>query len=68
MTPVASTPVGAAAASVPAASNAGYNVQTAVGSSGSGIPAWLAILTGLFTAAGAWVLVKSGLRSRGAHS
>ena len=67
VTPVASTPVGAAAASVPAASNTGYNVQTAVGSPG-GIPAWLSILTGLFAAAGAWVLVKSGLRSRGAGS
>ncbi|CAN7403786.1 hypothetical protein LJR078_002570 [Arthrobacter sp. LjRoot78] len=68
VTPVASTPQGAAAASVPAASNTGYNVQTAVGSSPGGVPAWLTILTGLFTAAGAWVLVKSGLRSRGASS
>jgi hypothetical protein len=66
VTPVASTPQGAVAASVPAATNTGYNVQTAVGTSGSGIPAWLAVMTVLFTAVGGWVLVKSGLRSRGA--
>jgi hypothetical protein len=51
---------------VPAATNTGYNVQTAVGTSGSGIPSWLAVMTVLFTAVGGWVLVKSGLRSRGA--
>jgi hypothetical protein len=66
VTPVASTPQGAVAASVPAATNTGYNVQTAVGTSGSGIPSWLAVMTVLFTAVGGWVLVKSGLRSRGA--
>jgi hypothetical protein len=65
--PVASTSRGAAAGAVPAASNVGYNVQTAVGSSGTGIPAWLGGLTALFTAVGAWVLVKGGLRSRGAN-
>ncbi|WP_104175373.1 hypothetical protein [Arthrobacter sp. Y81] len=65
--PVASTSRGAAAGAVPAASNVGYNVQTAVGSSGTGIPAWLGGLTALFTAVGAWVLVKGGVRSRGAN-
>ncbi|MBT2536495.1 hypothetical protein [Arthrobacter sp. ISL-69] len=65
--PVASMSRGAAAGAVPAASNVGYNVQTAVGSPGTGIPAWLAGLTALFTAVGAWVLVKGGLRSRGAN-
>ncbi|MDR6506631.1 hypothetical protein [Arthrobacter oryzae] len=68
VTPVASTSGGAAAAAVPAASNVGYNVQTAVGSPGTGIPAWLAALTGLFAAVGGWVLVKGGLRSRGANT
>ncbi|MBT2595733.1 hypothetical protein [Arthrobacter sp. ISL-72] len=68
VTPVASTPVAATGAAAPAASNEGYNVQTAVGGSGTGIPAWLAGLTGLFVAAGAWVLVSSGVRSRGANS
>jgi hypothetical protein len=54
-----------ATTSVPAASNAGYNVQTAVGEkSGVGIPAWLAALTGLFTAVAALVLVNGGMRSR----
>ena len=65
--PVASTSGAAAVGTVPAASNVGYNVQTAVGNSGTGIPAWLAGLTGLFAAVGASVLVKSGLRSRGAN-
>jgi hypothetical protein len=67
VTPVASTSGGAAATGVPAASNVGYNVQTAVGSSGPGVPAWLAGLTVLFSAVGAWVLVKGSLRSRGAN-
>jgi hypothetical protein len=67
VTPVTAVPQGAAATVVPAASNVGYNVQTAVGSSGPGIPAWLAGLTVLFTAVGAWVLVKGSLRSRGAN-
>jgi septal ring-binding cell division protein DamX len=67
VTPVASTSGGAAVGTVPAASNVGYNVQTAVGSPGTGIPAWLAALTGLFAAVGGTVLVKGGLRSRGAN-
>ncbi|WP_175417293.1 hypothetical protein [Arthrobacter sp. 24S4-2] len=65
--PVSAAPQGAAATGVPAASNVGYNVQTAVGSSGPGVPAWLAALTVLFSAVGAWVLVKGSLRSRGAN-
>ncbi|RAM35293.1 hypothetical protein DBZ45_22245 [Arthrobacter globiformis] len=57
----------AAAATVPAADNAGLNVQTAaaVGSQpDAGIPGWLAAMTGLFTALAAGVLARSGIRSR----
>ncbi|WP_307029293.1 hypothetical protein [Arthrobacter globiformis] len=60
-------PAPAAAAPVPSAANAGFNVQTAVGAGSepdAGIPAWLAGMMGLFTALAAGVLVKSGIRSR----
>jgi hypothetical protein len=60
-------PAPAAAAPVPAADNAGLNVQTAAGAGSepdAGIPAWLAAITGLFAALAGGVLVKSGIRSR----
>ncbi|MBT8161514.1 MULTISPECIES: hypothetical protein [Arthrobacter] len=70
--PVAATPApaGGAPAVSPTApiTNVGYNVQTAVGARpGAGIPAWLAGLTGLFGAVAAFVIAKSGMRSRKAH-
>jgi hypothetical protein len=54
----------AAAPEVPM-TNAGYNVQTAVGGrADAGIPAWLAGLTALFGAGAAVVVVRSGVRAR----
>ncbi|WP_426996152.1 hypothetical protein [Pseudarthrobacter sp. N5] len=64
----ATTAVSAGAAPAAAATNVGYNVQTAVGGkSDAGIPAWLAALTGLFTAVAALVLWRSGVRARNAN-
>lgn len=58
----------AAAPDVPM-TNAGYNVQTAVGGRADvGIPAWLAGLTALFGAGAAVVVVRSGLRARKASN
>ncbi|MGN7253628.1 hypothetical protein ACTHQX_00325 [Arthrobacter sp. SAFR-023] len=60
-------PAPAVAAVVPPAPNAGFNVQTAAAAGSqpdAGIPAWLAAMTGLFTALTAGVLVKSGVRAR----
>jgi hypothetical protein len=45
--------------------NVGYNVQTAVGRTpDTGIPLWLAALTGVFTAGAATVLWRGGRRAR----
>lgn len=61
----AAADAGAAAAPAVAATNVGYNVQTAVGGkAGTGIPGWLAGLTGLFGAVAAFVVVRSGVRAR----
>ncbi|MBT2521232.1 hypothetical protein [Arthrobacter sp. ISL-28] len=63
--PVAAVPVAAAPVAVPAATNAGYNVQTAAGGgTETGIPAWLASLTALFTGLSALVLARGGARAR----
>jgi hypothetical protein len=72
VTPVPAAPVvqpaPVVAAPVPSgAANAGFNVQTAAEATAeadTGIPGWLAALTGLFTALSAGVLVKSGIRAR----
>lgn len=77
-----SAPAGAAPkAAVPAAkaakaakagakkTNAGYNVQTAVGqTSDAGIPVWLMALTGVLTAGAATVLWQGGRRARSTES
>ncbi|MDI3211859.1 hypothetical protein [Arthrobacter sp. AL12] len=49
--------------------NAGYNVQTAVGqTSDAGIPVWLMALTGVLTAGAATVLWQGGGRARNTES
>ena len=61
-------PAGAAAAVQPApAVNAGYNVQTAAGSTDHGLPVWLVAVTALLMAGAASLLVKSGLRGRSSN-
>ena len=62
--PAAAAPVAAVPVAAPA-TNAGYNVQTAAGGgTESGIPAWLAALTALFTGLSAVVLARGGARAR----
>ncbi|MBT2513020.1 hypothetical protein [Arthrobacter sp. ISL-30] len=56
-----------AAAPALAASNVGYNVQTAAGGTSAGIPTWLTALTALFTAGAALVLWRGGARARNAN-
>ena len=68
--PVAAAPAAAAApvAAMPVAaraSNAGYNVQTAAGGdAGTGIPSWLATLTGALAGLSGLVLLRGGMRAR----
>ena len=63
--PAAVAPVAAVPVAAPAATNAGYNVQTAAGGgTGSGVPAWLAAVTALFTGLSAVVVVRGGARAR----
>ncbi|MDP9904925.1 hypothetical protein [Arthrobacter bambusae] len=68
--PTAVIPSAAGAAATPDApiTNVGYNVQTAVGGKvDTGIPAWLAGLTGLFSAVAVFVVARSGVRARKAR-
>jgi hypothetical protein len=68
--PTAVIPAAAGAAATPDApiTNVGYNVQTAVGGKAdTGIPAWLAGLTGLFSAVAVFVVARSGVRARKAR-
>lgn len=68
--PTAVIPAAAGAAATPDApiTNVGYNVQTAVGGkANTGIPAWLAGLTGLFSAVAVFVVARSGVRARKAR-
>ncbi|MGO4470442.1 hypothetical protein AB4Y95_00705 [Arthrobacter sp. M-10] len=68
--PTAVIPSAAGAAATPDApiTNVGYNVQTAVGGkANTGIPAWLAGLTGLFSAVAVFVVARSGVRARKAR-
>jgi hypothetical protein len=68
--PAAVIPAAAGTAATPDApiTNVGYNVQTAVGGKAdTGIPAWLAGLTGLFSAVAVFVVARSGVRARKAR-
>jgi hypothetical protein len=68
--PTAVIPAAAGAAATPDApiTYVGYNVQTAVGGKAdTGIPAWLAGLTGLFSAVAVFVVARSGVRARRAR-
>jgi hypothetical protein len=63
--PAAAAPVAAMPVAVPAATNEGYNVQTAAGGgTASGIPAWLATVTALLAGLSAVVLARGGARAR----
>ncbi|WCI08727.1 hypothetical protein PJ267_00905 [Arthrobacter sp. OVS8] len=63
--PKAAVPAANATGVAAKKANVGYNVQTAVGrSSDTGIPVWLAALTGVFTAGAAMVLWQGGRRAR----
>ena len=69
LAPKAAVPAAKPAASVATKTNAGYNVQTAVGrSADTGVPVWLMALTGVFTAGAATAVWQGGRRARSTES
>ena len=69
LAPKAAVPAAKPAASVAPKTNAGYNVQTAVGrSADTGVPVWLMALTGVFTAGAATAVWQGGRRARSTES